>query len=373
MHPIKKLLFIGFLLTVSLQTAGQTLHPYFNKAEYKELLLISVRTNSKKAYYSKFPAPEKFKKIYRSKVMGLDNLWELWINPASTIAVISLRGTTRETESWLANFYAAMIPAKGKLYLSDTETFAYELAPDPKAAVHIGWLIGMAFLSRDIVPKIDSLYQHGTKNFLLMGHSQGGAIDYLLTAYLYHLQQTGKLPKDIRFKTYCSASPKPGNLYFAYYYENLTKNGWGFNVVNSADWVPETPITIQTLNDFNPTNPFTHAQSEIKKLKFPENLVLKHIYNQLNKPTQKAQKNYEKYLGEKTSKIIMKNLKGFRPPPQYFNSNNYVRTGTTVVLYAGKKYYQRFPNETGNMFTHHMIDAYLYLLDGTKIPRKAAR
>ncbi len=365
---MKQTFLIIVWLVTSIHLYGQHLHPYFDKAEYRELLLISVRTNSKKAYYDKFPKPEAYKKIYRSKVMGLDNLWELWINPSGTIAVISIRGTTRNPQSWLSNFYAAMVPAKGKLYLSDTNVFAYELAPGSNAAVHIGWLIGMAYLSRDIVPKIDSLYKQGTKNFLLMGHSQGGAINYLLTAYLYHLQQVGKLPEDIRFKTYCSASPKPGNLYFAYYYEKLTQNGWGFNIVNSADWVPETPVTIQTLNDFNPSNPFANAKHEIEKLKFPKNIVLKSVYNKLDKPTKKAQKNYEKYLGEKTSKIIMKNLKGFRPPSRYFNSNNYVRTGTTVVLFAGKKYFARFPYKTGNMFTHHMIDAYLYLLDGTVIP-----
>jgi hypothetical protein len=51
------------------------------------------------------------------------------------------------------------------------------------------------------------------------------AISYLLTAYLYHLQKSGRLQADIRFKTYASAGPKPGNLYFAYQYEAMTKGG----------------------------------------------------------------------------------------------------------------------------------------------------
>ncbi|HPN72156.1 MAG TPA: hypothetical protein PLZ32_21680, partial [Saprospiraceae bacterium] len=76
------------------------------------------------------------------------------------------------------------------------------------------------------MPKIDSLYKTGTKEFLIMGHSQGGAIAYLMTSYLYNLQQLGQLPIDIKFKTYCSAAPKPGNLYYAYEYEAMTQGGW---------------------------------------------------------------------------------------------------------------------------------------------------
>lgn len=126
--------------------------------------------------------------------------------------------------------------------------------------------------------------------------------------------------------------------------------------------MPETPITIQTLNDFNNANPFVNAKSEIKKLKFPKNIVLKSVYNKLDRPTKKAQKNYEKYLGEKTSKIIMKNLDAYTAPSEYFNSNNYVRAGTTIILYADDKYFKEFPDKEDDILIHHMYKAYLYLL-----------
>jgi len=357
------IIIIVFGLLFSQQVFSKELKPYFDKSEYKELLLISIRTTTLEKYYSKFPESEKYKMVYQSKVVGLDNHWDLWVNTDSTIAVISIRGTIPTAESSLANIYAAMVPAKGELYLTETDTFKYELATNPNAAVHIGWLISMAYLSRDILPKIDSIYNAGIKNILLMGHSQGGAINYLLTAYLYNLQQNGIIPGDIRFKTYCSAAPKPGNLYFAYHYEMLTQNGWGYNVVNSVDWVPETPISIQTLNDINSANPFTNAKSQIKELKFPKNIVLKSVYNKLDKPTKKAQKNYEKYLGEKTSGFILKSLKGFIPPPNYFHSNNYVRTGATIVLSPDKEYFSIFPADTDNILTHHNFEPYLFLLD----------
>jgi len=340
---------------------AQILTPGFNKQEYKELLYISAKTNTPDSIVFKIPAPKYHKLIYRSEVIGLDNRWDLWINLENTVAVVSIRGTTGKMESSLENIYAAMVSAKGELVFSKSDTFKYNLVSDDKATVHIGWLLSMALLSKDIVPKIDSLYSVGIKNILLMGHSQGGAINYLLTAYLYSLQHKDILPKDIRLKTYCSAAPKPGNLFFAYYYENITKD-WAFTVVNSADWVPETPISIQTLKDFNETNLFKNIKNEIKKLRFPKNLILKRLYNQLDKPTKKSQRKYEKYLGDVASKVIRKKLPGFLPP-KYFESNNYVRTGHVVVLYADEEYYKRFPKISEDISVHHNFDAYLYLLE----------
>lgn len=353
------LLFLFFFITISV--LGQPLKPGFDKNEYKELMLISARTTADEKYYKDFPEPVNFKMIYQSQPIGLDNLWDLWTNNNNQ-AVISIRGTTEKPESWLSNFYAAMVPAKGELRLNEKEVFSYQLATNPKAAVHVGWLLSMAYLSKEIVPKIDSLYKTGKKEFLIMGHSQGGAISFLLTSYLYNLQQLNQLPKDIRFKTYCSAGPKPGNLYYAYEYEAMTQGGWAYNVVNAADWVPEMPISIQTLKDFNNVNPFTNAKVLIKKQKFPTNLLLKHIYNQLDKPTRKAQANYEKYLGKMTSKIIKQHIAGFSPP-LYFSSNHYVRTGATIVLLPSDQYFKQFPDDPTKLFPHHFHAQYLFLLD----------
>jgi len=355
------LLSLSFVIILSDKLLAQQLKPGFDKDEYKELMLISARTTTEKEYYKDFPEPPNFKMIYQSQPIGLDNLWDLWTNEKNQ-AVISIRGTTGKPESWLANFYAAMVPAKGELKLNENEVFQYKLATNPKAAVHVGWLLSMAFLSKEIVPKIDSLYKTGTKEFLIMGHSQGGAISFLLTSYLYNLQQLNQLSQDIRFKTYCSAGPKPGNLYYAYEYEAMTQGGWAFNVVNSADWVPEMPISIQTLKDFNNVNPFTNAKILIKKQKFPANIALKLIYNKLDKPTRKAQKNYEKYLGEMTSKIIKQNISGFSPP-LYYSSNHYVRTGATIVLLPNDEYFKQFPDDPEVLFPHHFHTQYLLLLD----------
>lgn len=355
------ILFVLYAILFISVSDAQVLNPGFDKKEYEELLYVSTRTAADSVYAAKYRDPEGFKMVYQSPTMGLDNLWDLWIDDRN-VAVISIRGTTGEAKSWLANFYAAMIPAKGTLKLSESEVFQYALADDPRATVHVGWLLSTAYLSKDILPKIDACYEQGVRDILIMGHSQGGAISFLLTAHLRSLQKQGRIPADIQFKTYCSAGPKPGNLYFAYEYEAMTQNGWAYNVVNAADWVPETPISIQTASDFNRTNPFADVKTVIKKQKFPQNVALRHVYNKLDKPTRKAQKNYEKYLGKMVSNMITTNLPEFIPPA-YSANNHYVRTGVTIVLTPDAEYYTLFPDSKTEIFVHHFHAPYLYLLE----------
>jgi len=358
---MKQCLLTGLLLLSIFAAAQHRLQPGFDKSEYRELMYISARSSASPNYYKQFPEPQHFKMLYQSDSMGLDNMWYLWQNE-NQVAAISLRGTTTKMISWLENFYAAMIPATGAIKINDDYTFRYQLATNPRATVHAGWMIGLAFLSRDITPRIDSLYKAGVKDFFITGHSQGGAIAYLLTAYLYHLQHAGTLPADIRFKTYCSAAPKPGNLYFAYDYEVLTQSGWAYNVVNSADWVPETPFSIQTLNDFNTTNPFVNARKVIKKMGFPKNIVMKWVYNKMDRKTKKAMRYYCKNLGKRAGGMVQKLMPGFEPAA-YAENMNCVRTGNYIVLQADEAYYKQFPDDPNNAFAHHLHQQYLWLLN----------
>src|SRR5690606_40658384 len=132
---------------------------------------------------------------------------------------------------------------------------------------------------------------------------------------------------------YCSAGPKPGNRYFAYDYEAKTQNGWAFNVVNSADWVPEVPVSIQTVDDFNDVNPFQNIGKVIKKQKLVARVAMKHAYNKLYKPTRRARKNHKKILGEITSKSEGKAIPGSEAL-EYSQSNANSRPGRTTSLQA---------------------------------------
>jgi Lipase (class 3) len=359
----KKLFGTIFFTVFILSTKAQQLKSGFDKSECLELLKIGAKFGDS-LYQSKIPDPQFYKKVYRSEIMGLDNCWELWTNN-NGIAVISLRGTTLKAESWLENFYAALVPASGELHLTDSFTFKYEFGTNPRAAVHAGWLLGTGFLSRDILPKIDSLYRWGTREFIITGHSQGGALSYLITSWLYSLQKHARLADDIRIKTYSFASPKVGNLYYAYDYEAMTQYGWAFNIVNSADWVPEAMFSIQTVDDFNKTNPFTNAKEVIGKMAFPKNIFLKHFYNQLDRPSRKAEYRFQECLGNFMAGYVKKILPGFIPPV-YVNSMAYVRAGNQIVLQADSAYYTIFPDSQTNAFAHHMHPNYIYLAE--KLP-----
>ncbi len=230
-----------FLLINSL-TARAKLSPGFDPVEYRQLLEISARQLDTPWTKVIISFPGNCKMVYRSDSVGLDNRWNLWIRPDS-VGIISIRGTTQQANSWAEDFYCAMVPSNGSIIINKDFVFIYKLADYPGSAVHAGWLNGLAYLSSSIVTKINEYYPRGIKNYLIIGHSQGGAIAYLLTSYLHYLDKE-RIPGDIKFKTYCSAAPKPGNLQYAYDFDFITRGGWELRVYNSEDWVPQTPISV---------------------------------------------------------------------------------------------------------------------------------
>lgn len=331
------------------------LEPGFSISEYRECL----RMNSNFAdvgvdsiYLA--PPPELYKRIYTAPVAGFDNVWEMWQNADSTIA-ISIRGSVMTAKSWMSNFHAGMVAAQGRCTVG--EEYAYNLCPDPRAGVHAGWLGAMLAMSQGIESRIDSCYALGYRNILLTGHSQGGAICFLLTAHLRMRQQCGALPADIQFKTYCSAAPKPGDYTFALHYEYLTRGGWAFNVVNAEDWVPETPLSVQQTSDFRSTNPFNRVDSLTASLGAIDRIKVNFLYSRLSKPTARSEKNLRKYLGRTLGKMLQAEAPEYQLP-QFIECANYMRTGTTVVLMPDDQYYATHPRNAADAFEHHMFKAY---------------
>ncbi len=360
---MKKVYFILSFLLFFFVAKGGNLKPGFEKAEYVEMLKICAQTNQSAHIPQNF-YPEKFVMHYKSPMLGLDDVWTLWLSEDS-IAAIAIKGTGETSASWMANLYAAMVPARGEIQLTGTDTFRYELAQSPFAAVHIGWLVATGFLSKDILPHIDSCYARGIKNFYITGHSQGAGISFLLTSHLRNLQMKGELPQDITFKTYCSAGPKPGNLFYAYEYEVQTQDGWAYNVINSNDIVPMLPFTVQTSQDVLATTSFESMKTLIKEQELPHNLLLSLIYKRMDEPSQKAVDQYQKYLGEKMANIIKKYLEEC-DFPEYAPSNNYVRVGHQYILSGNENYYQKFTQNTDSMFIHHSPEAYYFILNDNR-------
>lgn len=355
--------FVACLLLMSSAANAQVLKPGFSIDEYLDVLLrCAVQVDV--AFRGHIPKEENFQRVYRSPVQGMFNKYEIWRSKDKTTIAVNVRGTTSEMGSWLENFYSAMIPATGSLKLTDKYTFKYKFANDPKAAVHVGWAIGIGSIAPDVVDKIRYYYNQGAKQVIIEGHSQGGALSFLLTSYLRYLQVDGKLPGDIVIKTYCSAAPKPGNLFYAYDFDYITRGGWAFNIVNAADWVPETPSSIQTVHDMNNISPFADPMSMLRKEKRIVRWYLARVYRQLNRSTHKAQHRFEKNLGKRVYKQVKKFLPEYEQPT-YVHSNNYMRAGTPIVLQPDSEYYQKYPDTGANIFRHHLFEPYYFLAKKT--------
>ena len=346
-----------FLITLflSLNVSAQITPVGFHPQEYIDLLDLGA-----KSYFGK-DSCNTATMLYRSPEVGLKNIFDVWLRPDQT-AVICIRGTVVNTSSWLENFYSAMTPAIGKLQVNDSTSFTYKLAEDPKASVHVGWMIGLAHMAPGMVKQINKIYtEKNVKNIIIFGHSQGGALSFLTTSYLYYLQQEGGIPKDISFRTYCSAAPKPGNLYYAYDYDYITRNGKSFTIVNAADWVPESGFSIQTLDDFNAINPFTNIKPTLKKQKMLARWYLNGVYNKLDKGSAKANKRFTKYLGKKLYPQVKKYLPQLREPV-YATSMNYMRAGIPIVLITDSSYHAKFNKPADQLFQHHFFEPYEWLV-----------
>lgn len=336
-------------------SSAQHLRPGFDAKEYLDMLSIDFLHADTPWTNNQLIPPEHAQLVYRSPETGLHNRWDLWLRDDG-VAVISIRGTVGNKESWMENFFAGMIPAAGQFQLNDSTTFKYRFAKDERAYVHAGWTLALASMAPDIVAHIKTYYKKGYHEFLISGHSQGGAISFLLRSYLQYLDDPD-FPKDIVYKTYCSAAPKPGNLYYAYDFDYITGNGWGLRVVNPRDWVPETPFSVQTTNDFNTPNPFIGVKGALKKQNIFVRLIIGTMYNRLDRSTKKASRRMQKMLGKRLAGLVKKSIPGYVAPP-FTGSHNYSPAGTPVILYPDAAYDSKYIFDGKNIFIHHMYAPY---------------
>jgi len=340
---------------------GQSkLKPGFDPIEYRDMLRISMRQadSTKHAYPNLLAAYPTANMVYQSEEVGIYNQWQMWITP-NNVGVIAIRGTVPKAESWIENFYSGMIPAEGRIKIDSSKYFNYKVADDSMAYVHAGWMIALAAMGEDVVSKINFYHEKGVKDFIIIGHSQGGAIAFLLRSYLYYLETP--LARDITIKSYCSAAPKPGNLYYAYDFDLITRGGWAFRVVNTEDWVPEMPFSIQTLQDVNEVSPFANGDAIFKDVSFAKRMYLEHAYHKMDKSTRKAQKVYTQYLGDKTYEFVSKTLP-YHEKPNFVKSFNYSTCGTPIILRPGRAYKENYlKNAKKHIFINHLIYPY-YLI-----------
>lgn len=357
---LMKYLIAFFISITGFISAEAQIKKGFDWKEYHDMFILCMK-NFYAFEAGGLPEPDVFKLTYSSPSMGLDNKWELYTHHSEPIAAISIRGTSANDESWLANFYSAMIPARGTLQLSDSAIFNYSFSNHPQAAIHSGWAISVLSLSEDILYKIDSLYKKGIHQFFITGHSQGGAISTLLTAYLQQLQLQGRLSKNIILKNYASASPKPGNEYFSHDFKLKNETYGAFNVVNVDDWVPQTFLTVQRVEDYPEINIFKSFENSIDNASLLKRVFMNSLYKKLKKPLNKSQKQYQKYFG----KYIYKEVKKHLPQlimPEYFPSAYYTAAAHVIPMQGNEEYYKKHPVAEAGLMNFHNTQAYYDLI-----------
>lgn len=189
-----------------------------------------------------------------------DNKWQLWQDTAAPnrYAVI-IRGTTYNPGSILEDVLSVMVPARGTLTVGKLAV-DYQLADQPQAAVHLGFLLGTLLLllhpSDGIVARLSALPKNS--DIYIAGHSQGAGIATLCRAFLSHSDLLEGQAFD--YKTYVFAQPKPGNDHFGDDLERRLGLGFIFRVANDQDWVPQVPFTLELPRDINEPNPMDRLE-----------------------------------------------------------------------------------------------------------------
>jgi hypothetical protein len=210
----------------------------------------------------------------------LDNYWEVWQNTKQTHQyAIAVRGTAGSASRVYTDLIFPLIKARLSVPLPPNgllRSFKFNLArrqPDDLqvAGVHAGFASSlMLMLGTTDCPLLVSLGRLAALNFasndklelFVTGHGQGGSIALLLTSFIRH----SKLFSAIKTKTYAFAPGKPGNDRYSCDLDEIASvKGLCYSVCNTQDWVPQLPLTMQTLKTVNaPNNVFGDQDSDEK-------------------------------------------------------------------------------------------------------------
>ena len=92
------------------------------------------------------------------------------------------------------------------------------------------------------------------------------------------------------------------------------------------------------------------------------------VYNKLDKSSAKANKKFNKYLGDKLFPQVKKFLPQLREPV-YTASLNYMRAGTPIVLQTDSTYHSKFDKAPEQVFQHHLFEPYAWLTKKIYLPK----
>lgn len=187
-----------------------------------------------------------------------DNAWALYRKTGTNIYVIAIRGTVETKPSLIEDVIATSVAAYPvRFKVNDQQMLSFLLAETPGAETHLGWTYAAAelvFNSQYGILKVLREKVPPNSRLLITGHSQGAAIATLIHAFLHYAaarNEFGNLGignRGYTLKSYVFAQPKPGNWQFAMDFARIA-GGQAFVVNNDRDWVPQTPLSIEFLDE----------------------------------------------------------------------------------------------------------------------------
>jgi hypothetical protein len=240
------------------------MQPHFDLTEAKNLVAFCAQLEGPTPPLAAPLIPANWTAVFTSPEMGaFDNKWQLWKNSQANEYAVVIRGTVGKPGSVILDLMSVMIPASGILPVGSV-ALPYKLAEDPKAAVHLGFALGMCILLYDstngIIAKLSGL--PAGAGIFVAGHSQGASIATLCRSFLRYSPILAA--KNFTYKSYLYAQAKPGNDHYGWDFGRVTSNtNSGYSVTNSQDWVPQVPLTIQLLGSLNEPNPLDYITGNV--------------------------------------------------------------------------------------------------------------
>lgn len=372
------------------------LNPGFDIEEAKTLIAMIAEMEGPTPPLDDPPLPVDWTLIYDSNPFGpFDNRWQCYKNNKNpTRFALLIRGTVNQAGSIIADLLAVMIQANGAIRFKlgdESLDLDYHFA-DPangKAGVHLGFALAALIMMYDpscgILPQLKRMVDKGTippgSGIYIAGHSQGAAVATLCHSLLHYKESNHIDLPGFTYKTYLFAQPKPGNDCYGNDFNRIaTDIGMAFLVNNDQDWVPQVPLTLQSLDDLIKPNPL----SVIENILFSWFIKLIHwlmlqVRKLIHVPVQhsKAQKLITYFQNEQFRDMVFKgqslDLRGRDLSeaklalPKIMLTLNYTNCG---IPYTLKGQPGTNPQKSTDVFWQHHAAMYYYLLAGIPIPKK---